>query len=227
MLKVILWDVDGTLLDFDKAEYAALRNCFEKFGLGVCTDEMIERYVEINKKYWVKLEQGEITRQQVLIGRFEEFFELENIRTDCVEEFNAEYQCQLGANVFFCDDSYELVKSLKGKVKQYAVTNGSKVAQDGKLNKSGLIHLFDDVFISETVGVDKPAIAFFDYVWERIGRYESDEVVIIGDSLTSDMQGGNNAGIRCCWYNPKGLENKKNLKIDWEIRNLNEILSFL
>ena len=75
--------------------------------------------------------------------------------------------------------------------------------------------------------MDKPEIGFFDYVWKKIGRYESDEVVIIGDSLTSDMQGGNNAGILCCWYNPKGLENKNKLKLDWEIQNLWQVEELL
>lgn len=223
MIKVILWDVDGTLLDFEKAEYAAMKICFNTFGLGECTDEMIERYAEINKRYWERLERGEVTRQQVLTCRFEEFFQEEGIMTECAAEFNLEYQRQLGENVFFCDNSYELVKNLRGQVKQYAVTNGSKIAQDGKLNKSGLINLFDDVFISEVVGVEKPGVEFFDHVWSVIGRYTPDEVMIVGDSLTSDIKGGNNAEILCCWYNPKGLPNNKGVRVDYEISHLNEI----
>ena len=229
MIKVILWDVDGTLLDFEKAEYAAMKFCFNKFGLGECTDEMIERYAEINKSYWERLERGEVTRQQVLICRFEDFFKAEGIVSDCAAELNLEYQRQLGENVFFCDDSYDFLSQLKasGHVKQYAVTNGSKVAQDGKLNKSGLINLFDDVFISEVVGVEKPGIGYFEHVWSVIGHYEPDEVMIVGDSLTSDIRGGNNAGILCCWYNPKGLENNKGVRVDYEIRHLNEVMDIL
>ena len=229
MIKVILWDVDGTLLDFEKAEYAAMKICFNKFGLGECTDEMIERYAEINKRYWERLERGEVTRQQVLICRFEDFFKAEGIVSDCAAELNLEYQRQLGENVFFCDDSYDLLSQLKasGKVKQYAVTNGSKVAQDGKLNKSGLINLFDDVFISEVVGVEKPGIGYFEHVWSVIGHYEPDEVMIVGDSLTSDIRGGNNAGILTCWYNPKELPNNKGVRVDYEIRHLNEVMDIL
>lgn len=223
MIKVLLWDVDGTLLDFHAAEKVAMKKCFEACNLGECTDEMIARYSKINRKYWEMLERGEITKPQVLVGRFEEFFASEGIVTDCASEFNKEYQVRLGDTICFCDDGYELVKSLKGQVKQYAVTNGTKVAQDRKLTKSDLIELFDDIFISEVVGVEKPGIGFFEKVWEKIGRYESDEVMIIGDSLTSDIQGGNNAGILCCWYNPKGTVNDKGVCVDYEIDNLQKV----
>ena len=227
MIKVILWDVDGTLLDFEKAENQAIKKCFEVFELGECTDEMIERYSVINKKYWERLERKELTKPEILVRRFEDFFASENIVTDCAAEFNKEYQLRLGDTICFCDDCYELVKGLKGQVKQYAVTNGTKVAQDKKLNKSGLIELFDDVFISEDVGVEKPDVKFFEHVWEHIGHYPSEEVLIIGDSLTSDMKGGNNAGIPCCWYNPKGIANTLDVKIDYEIKDLHEVLEII
>ena len=227
MIKVLLWDIDGTLLDFKKAEYAAIKKCFEIFELGVCSDEMILRYSAINRKYWEKLERGEITKQEVLVNRFVDFFRTVNIQTDCAEEFNKEYQKQLGETICFCDNSYELLQSLKGLVKQYAVTNGTKAAQDRKLQKSGLIDIFDGVFISEVVGIEKPGIGFFEHVWEKIGTYEKEEIMIVGDSLTSDMQGGNNAGIVCCWYNPNGVKNDTGLRIDFEIDNLQKIVRIL
>ena len=227
MIKVILWDIDGTVLNFLRAEYEALRTCFSVFGLGECTDEMIGRYSAINRTYWERLERGEITKAEVLVNRFVEFFEKEGIQTNCAPDFNKEYQTRLGDTICFCDDSYELIKSLKDRVKQYAVTNGTKVAQNKKLSRSGLDQLFDDIFISEEVGTEKPGIAFFEHVWEKIGTYASDEVMIVGDSLTSDMQGGNNAGILCCWYNPKGLENSKGVRVDYEIDNLQKIVEIL
>lgn len=227
MIKVILWDIDGTLLDFIKAEYVAIKKCFEVFQLGECTDEMISRYSKINRGYWERLERKEITKPEVLVGRFRDFFSGENIDTNCAEEFNKEYQIRLGDTICFCDDSYELIKSFKDRVKQYAVTNGTKIAQDKKLVKSGLINLFDDIFISEEVGYEKPDIRFFEHVWAKIGAYKPDEVMIVGDSLTSDIQGGNNAGIVCCWYNPKRANNNSCLKIDYEITNLNQILEIV
>ncbi len=227
MIKTLLWDVDGTLLDFGKSEEYGIRKCFELFSLGECTDEMLSRYSLINKKYWEMLERNEITKPEVLRGRFEEFFKSEGIEFDKIDEFNLEYQYRLGDKVFFCDNGLETVQALKGKVKQYGVTNGTYVAQSRKLKESGLDKIFDGVFISDKVGYEKPSIEFFNAVQTEIGEFKSDEVMIIGDSLTSDIKGGNNAGILCCWYNPKSDKNKYNLKVDYEIKDIAEILDIV
>ena len=220
MIKVILWDIDATLLDFLAAEKAAIDFCFEKFGLGTCTEEMLKRYSVINRRYWEMLEKGEMSKPEILVNRFKEFFESEGLASDCAEEFNATYQVALGDTICFRDNGYELVKKLKDQYKQYVVTNGTFIAQERKLKKSGIGELVEASFISDLIGYEKPAMEFFDHVFENIGHYEKDEVLIIGDSLTSDMQGGNNAGIICCWYNPNHLENTKDIKIDHEIDNL-------
>ena len=227
MIKVILWDIDGTLLNFEAAEKNAIRACFASHGLGECSDEMLKRYSVINRKYWEALEKGELTKPQVLVGRFREFFEKEGLPVDKAESVNAQYQVLLGDTVVFCDDGYELVNKFKNQVKQVAVTNGTKIAQDKKLVKSNLIELLDDVFISDVLGVEKPNKEFFDIVFERIGVFKNDEILIVGDSLTSDIRGGNNAGILTCWYNPKKLENTIGVHVDYEISNLWEIEQIL
>lgn len=227
MIKTLLWDIDGTLLNFEKSENYAIKKCFEIFGIGECTDEMVARYSPINRKYWEALECGELTKPQVLRGRFEEFFKSEGIDFDRIDDFNAEYQVRLGDKVFFCDDGLETVTALKGKVRQYAVTNGTFVAQSRKLTQSGLIDIFDDVFISDKIGFEKPSVEFFDAVQSEIGTFSHDEVMIIGDSLTSDMRGGSNADILTCWYNPHGAENKFGIKIDYEIKSLTEVLKII
>lgn len=223
MIRVILWDIDGTILNFTEAEKQAIRSCFSAFGLGECPDEMLARYSAINTTYWKRLERGEISKAEVLRGRFEEFFRKEGIAFNEVDAFNERYQVSLGDTIVFNDDSYELIRRLKGRVRQYAVTNGTKKAQVKKLARSGLDQLFDGVFISEEVGAEKPSPAFFDRVWQEIGSYEKEEVLIVGDSLTSDMQGGVNAGIPCCWYNPEGISRPKDLPITYEIRDLQQI----
>ena len=227
MIKTLLWDIDGTLLDFGKAEEYGIRKCFEIFGLGECTHEMLSRYSKINRKYWEMLERGELTKPQVLRGRFEEFFQAEGIDFDKIDDFNNEYQYCLGDKAFLCDNGLETVEFLKGKVKQYAVTNGTIVAQERKLKHSGLDKIFDDIFISDKIGFEKPSIEFFQAVEEKIGKFNHHEVMIIGDSLTSDIKGGNNADILCCWYNPHGAENKNNLKIDYEITVIAQVLRIL
>lgn len=151
MITTILWDVDATLLDFLAAEKAAIKKLFQEFDLGECTDEMIGRYSKINRSYWERLECGELTKPEVLVGRFREFFETEGICSDVAEAFNERYQLCLGDTIVFRDDSYKIVKYLRGKVKQYVVSNGTVVAQEKKLRLSGLGELMDGIFLSEAL----------------------------------------------------------------------------
>ena len=227
MFKVILWDVDATLLNFEKAEEAGIRGCFEKYNLGECTDEMLENYKVINRGYWQAMERGEIEKPVLLVKRFEDFLNAYGLDSSVAAGFNELYQILLGETVVFYENALETVQALKGKVLQCAVTNGTKVAQDGKLRNSGLDKEFDHVFISEVVGIEKPNKGFFDAVFAEIGEYAKDEVLIVGDSLTSDIQGGVNAGIKTCWFNPKGAENTSALKPDYEIRDIGEVLEIV
>lgn len=231
MIKVVLWDIDGTLLDFGQAENYAVKKCFAILNMGVCTDEMIERYSAINIKYWERLERNELTKQEVLVGRFREFFETEGLPVEKAVPFNEEYQLRLGDKVFFNDCAAALVKELKERgMVQYAVTNGTLAAQKRKLAASGLDRLLGGAFISDEIGIEKPNVGFFKHVFDTlssVGNFGKNEIMIVGDSLTSDMQGGINAGIVCCWYNPGGNRNTKGLCIDYEIKNLKELKEIL
>ena len=227
MISTILWDVDGTLLDFIAAEKAAIKTLFGEFNLGQCSDEMIKRYSEINKTYWQRLERGEITKQEVLVGRFKEFFKSEGIDISVVEEFNSLYQLRLGDTIVYHDDSLEIIKSLQGSVRQYVVSNGTVEAQSKKLRLSGLGELVDGIFLSEHIGVEKPNIEFFDKVLEEIKPADRSSILIVGDSLTSDIQGGNNAGIVTCWYNPLGDKAPDKYRIDYEISDLHQIYEII
>ncbi len=227
MITTILWDVDGTLLNFLAAEKAAIRSLFEEYHLGVCSDEMLKRYSSINKNYWEMLERGEIEKKALLVGRFRDFFEKEGIDSSLAAEFNEKYQLRLGDTIVYCDDSLEIVKSLRGKVKQYVVSNGTVIAQTKKLRLSGLGELMDGIFLSEELGVEKPSVRFFDQVFAKIGPVDRSEVMIVGDSLTGDIRGGNNAGILTCWYNPEGTAAKEAVRIDHEIRDLHEVYVLL
>ena len=206
MITTILWDVDGTLLDFLAAEKAAIRTLFAEFGFGECTDEAIARYSKINRRYWEKLENGELTKPEVLVGRFREFFETEGLDVTAAPAFNERYQVCLGDTIVFRDDSYEIVKSLRGRVKQYVVSNGTVLAQTKKLRLSGL---------------------FFDQVFEAIEETDRKKILIVGDSLTSDIRGGNLAQIVTCWYNPNGQKADSTYRIDAQIQDLQEVIPLL
>lgn len=227
MVTTLLWDVDGTLLDFAAAEKNAIRNLFQKYGFGNCSDEMLKRYSQINKIYWERLERKELTKPEILIKRFEDFFDAEGFDVTVAAEFNEKYQSSLGDTIVFCDDSYNIVKSLCGKVKQYVVSNGTITAQSKKLRLSGLGELMDGIFLSEQLGVEKPDVRFFDQVFAEIRPSDKSQVMIIGDSLTSDIQGGNHAGITTCWYNPENKPRQGNVKIDHEITDLHAIYDLI
>ncbi|MBR4954056.1 MAG: YjjG family noncanonical pyrimidine nucleotidase [Oscillospiraceae bacterium] len=227
MITTILWDVDGTLLDFRFAEREAIKSLFREFGFGECTDEMLARYSAINDALWKKLEKKEVTRQQVLTGRFEQFFAEYGKDVSVVEQFNTRYQQSLGDFIAYCDDSLNIVKSLKGRVKQYVVSNATVAAQTKKLRLSGLGELMDGIFLSEELGVDKPSPAFFDKVFASISPADKSEMIIIGDSLSSDILGGVNAGILTCWYNPSCKSAPEYPKADYVISDLHEILELI
>ncbi len=226
MYKAILWDIDGTLLNFDMALSAAIKDCFQRCGLGECSDRMTRRYAEINEGYWKMLERGEITRQELFVRRFENFFAEYGINYSTTE-FDRLYKLSLREQVFFNDNSYDLVRSLRGKVKQFAVSNTPAAELNAKLKKSGLDLLFEGIFISEYIGYVKPSPQFFDKVFDAVPEISREQSIIVGDSLTSDMKGGNNAGIACCWYNPEHKPAPSGLRIDYMISDLNEIVSII
>lgn len=231
MIRAILWDIDGTLLDFLAAERESIFKGFSHFQIGTCTEEMLEDYSCINRKYWEALERGELTKKQVLEGRFVEFFEKYQIPATVAVPFNELYQKNLGDTVVFRDNSYELITKLKGKLLQYVVTNGTTQAQERKLSKSGFGTLMDGIFISDQIGAEKPTKEFFVPVFEALYKalpdLKKEEILIVGDSLTSDMRGGNNVGVRTCWYNPGKQKNSYPVPVEFEITDLWELEEIL
>ena len=223
MYKYLLWDIDGTVLDFLASEAYAIRFLFEKYNIGQCSDEMLKLYSGINSKYWRKLERGELTKQEILVMRFRDFFELIGADVSIAEAFNKDYQITLGDHIEYIEGAKEMLLSQKGKYTLVAVTNGTKVAQDKKLRLSGLDKVFDAIFISEDVGAEKPSKEYFDYVFEKVGIRDKKEALIIGDSITSDILGGFNAEIDTCWFNPSHKPNTLDIPVTYEIDNLGKL----
>lgn len=223
---VILWDVDGTLLDFDYSQHYAICKCLEEIGV-TPSNGITERYAAINDGWWKRLEKGEVTKKQLLTGRFTDLFAEYDIVCDDVEGFRQHYQEYLGSVYRYVDNSPEICKALMGKCMQCVVTNGVTATQLNKLKLSGFYNIMEHIFISEQIGVPKPQRAFFDKIFEMLPDMPKDRMLIVGDSLSSDMRGGNNAGIDTCWYNPKNEINRTEVETKYIIRNLKEVLQIV
>ena len=222
LYSTILWDLDDTLLDFPYSQRYALRKCFHTVGLEI-TDEQVDCYSRINLDYWKRLELGEITREELRTGRFVTFFQECEISGIDVESFHREYEEALGSVYSFRDDGLEVVRTLRGKVRQYVITNGVSAIARSKIAISGLGEVMDGVFISEEIGCPKPQRAFFEYCLERIPEKDRLKILIVGDSLTSDIRGGVQAGVPSCWYRPSDRKNDTPWKPDHEISDLHEV----
>lgn len=222
----VLWDLDGTLLDFAYSQRYAITGCFRSIGREI-TEEQIKRYSQINDDYWKRLELGEVTKEQLLNGRFADLFAEYGIQGVDLEAFRREYQEALGSVFSYIDDSLNICRALRGRVRQYVITNGVTSTQRNKLNLSGLAELMDGLFISEQIGTPKPGKDFFDYCLARIEEKEKSAILIVGDSLSSDIKGGVLAGIPTCWYRPEGTENPTPYRPDYEISDLHMLYEIL
>ena len=225
MIRYVLFDVDDTLLDFGKAEAAAIRKTFERIGIPV-TDELIRRYSEINAQQWSRFEKGEITREKLLTERFDILFSELGINVPS-EMAQASYEYLLGIGHYFVDGAEELLEALKDKYELYIVSNGNASVQDRRLKSAGIIPYFKDIFISERVGFNKPSAEFFDACFEHIPGFEKDKAVIVGDRLSSDILGGINAGVKTCWFNPRGDAPDPDIPADYEIKHQSELPALL
>lgn len=225
MKPVLLFDLDNTLLDFDWAEQRALKRTFADFGLDM-TEEMLLRYSEINRACWEKLEQGEMSREMVRVSRFEELFAEYGLSLsgEAVEE---RYEKYVGEGHRFVPGAEELLEKLKDAYALYIVSNGFASVQEGRLKSAGISHYFQEIFISELLGHDKPSRAFFELCFAKIPQYEQRQIMIIGDSLTSDIQGGINAKISTCWFNPKGQPVNGKIPAEYRIQSLSELPAVL
>ena len=225
MLTTIFFDVDDTLLDFKKAELVALSSTMKELGF-TPTEEMLERYHVINRLQWELLERGELTREQVLRRRFTLLFEEYDLPCD-VEKVKALYEHLLGVGHYFIPGAPELLEKLHRQYDLYLMTNGTASIQRRRLDSAGILPYFKDIFISHEIGFNKPDPRFFEHCFSSIDGFEKEKAVIIGDSLTSDIRGGNLVGVRTCWFNPSHSERQPIAVADFEIDNLSALPALL
>ena len=219
MIKFIFLDLDDTILDFHRSEAVALRKTLQSLNVDP-TDAVISRYSEINREHWKALERKELTREQVLTGRFRQLFiELGmNISPNVAQSL---YEKNLSESHFFIDGAPRLLMTLSRKYPLYIASNGTTIVQTSRIASAGIGRYFKDIFLSQQLGADKPQIEFFERATGQIAGYTPEEAIILGDSLTSDIQGGINAGMHTCWFNPHHRQ-RENIDPEFEIADLAE-----
>ncbi len=225
MIRNVLFDLDDTLFDFHKAEKIALTKTLVHFGIDP-TEETLALYSTINAAHWKRLELGEISREEVKVGRYRELFKTIGVECDPVKA-TAYYESMLAIGHYFMPGAPELLEELYRKYRLYIVSNGTAKVQEGRIGSSGIAKYMDGIFISQILGANKPDKQFFDTCFAEIPDFSLSETVIIGDSLSSDIKGGINAGITTVWFNPKGIENDSDIKPDYTIKELSEVPGLL
>lgn len=222
--KFLLFDLDDTLLDFHAAEQYALPKLFAAHGFTL-TDEIKSIYKEINDALWEALEQGLVTREELMATRFAKTFEALGQQVDGVA-IDQEYRGYLTESKVFVPDAFEVVQQLAKRYDLYITSNGISDTQHRRLQVTGLASYFKQVFVSEDTGYQKPMKPFFDYVFERIPQFEAQKTLIIGDSYSADMIGGMAAGIDTCWLNPNGKQ-ATSAEPTYMISQLRQLLTIL
>ncbi|WP_434309762.1 YjjG family noncanonical pyrimidine nucleotidase [Hominifimenecus sp. rT4P-3] len=223
----IFFDADGTLLDFATTERHALERTFRQFGYPF--DEAIrKRYEDINHGLWKDFERGRITKDDVLNNRFSRLFrEIGVVRGENDRAFEKAYQDALAEGTDVTEGAEEVLSYLKGKYFLYVATNGVASTQYKRLRQSGLARYFDGIFVSEEIGFQKPQKEYFSACFAKIPGIIPERTLIVGDSLTSDMAGGQAAGMATCWFHGEEEANTEDLPITMEIRRLTELKEIL
>lgn len=200
--KTILFDADGTLLDFERSEKEALYDAMRMHDIEPSEEKRLI-YCEINDSLWKMLERGEIEKQVLLYRRFELFLEAIGLERDG-RKMADDYMNSLSTKGYLLDGADALCEYLSKRAKLYIVTNGVEFIQKGRWARCDTRKYFEDFFISGVIGAEKPNPEYFEYVSAHIEGFEKESTLIVGDSLTSDIRGGINYGIDTCWYNPTG-----------------------
>lgn len=220
MIKNIIFDLDDTLFDFSKAERVAVKRTLTELGVNVYENHL-NRYSEINLAQWKLLEQGKLTRDEVKVRRYELLFKEFNINKDA-SQTTAIYENYLSQGHYYLNNAHSVLKDLSKNYSLFIASNGSSAVQHGRISSSDLEDYVKGIFVSQEVGYNKPDKRFFDYLFNKTG-INKNETIMVGDSLSSDIQGGANCGIKTVWFNRKKEENNTFVMPNYEINDLSEL----
>ena len=218
--KLILFDADGTLYDFTRAEREAFEKTLRQFGIHENLSHLHKEYEKINLAIWKKFEEKTITSTKLRLERFHRFFTQEKLSLDPVE-ISPVYLKYLSRGTYLLDGAEEIVKYFHGKCEIALATNGLSDVQYPRIQNSRLAKYFKHIFISEDIGFPKPDRNYFEYIFQKLPFRDS--AIIVGDNLYSDIKGGNDFGIDTCWFNPNKRNNESGIIPKFEISDLNEL----
>ena len=222
---ILLFDADNTLFDFPAAERAAFQEVCREAGFSF-SEEGYALYHRCNGALWEDFNAGRCTKEFLLVERFRRYLARSGQAGD-PEQMNRTHLRMLATSAVLFPDALPVCRILAEKRRLYIITNAVESVQRTRFAASPITPCFQDFFISETVGCGKPEKAYFDYVLARIPGAKPEDCLVIGDSLSSDIRGANNAGLPCCWLNHTGRPRPEGFRIDYEIRALTELLPLL
>ena len=225
MIEFLFLALDDTILDFHKAARIALSKTIREFGLEP-TEEVLSRYHVINKWHWEQLELGKLTRSEVLENRFGALFAEFGIQADQAACARA-YEHNLSGGHYFLPGAEEAVEILSRRYRLFLASNGTASVQKGRMTSANLYPYFEQVFVSQDIGYNKPAREYFQGCFDRIPDFDPNKAMIVGDSLTSDILGGIRAGIRTCWVNPEHSPAREDIPADFQIESITQLEALL
>ncbi|MGO0061168.1 YjjG family noncanonical pyrimidine nucleotidase [Brevibacillus fluminis] len=223
--EIILFDVDDTLFDFRLSEKTALQQAFVEFNLPTGLTDYETSYKEISAGLWRSLEQGSITLAELGVERFNQLFLTNGLALDAAE-FNRVYLGYLSKGTYLMPGALDLCRKLTGH-RLAIITNGFAEVQKARIAGSLLSEAFEHIITSEEAGCQKPGAGIFEYVFSKLQITEKRNALIVGDSLTSDIQGGNNFGIDTCWFNPHRKNNGTEIKPTYEIHAFEQLMGIV